>query len=142
MPVKELEKAFINAFYDQERALFIDSETTTHSSLHSNVFPLFFGIGGNKRLRQNTLDLIREKRLACCNIFGSFPLLALLKRWKEEELMKELILSDEAMDRMLNEGATATMEAWGKDLKWNTALFHLTFSAMLIFFTDYEFPVY
>lgn len=142
LPVKELEKAFINAFYDQERALFIDSETTTHSALHSNVFPLFFGIGGDKRLRQNTLDLIREKRLACCNIFGSFPLLALLKRWKEEELMKELILSDEAMGRMLNEGATATMEAWGKDLKWNTALFHLTFSAMLIFFTDYEFPVY
>lgn len=142
LPVKELEKAFINAFYDEEKALYLDSEDTAHSAIHSNVFPLFFGIGDNERVRKNTLDMIREKRLNCCNIFGSFPLLALLKRWKEDELLKELILSDEAMGRMLKEGATATLEAWGKDLKWNTALFHLTFSAMLIFFTDYEFPVY
>ena len=40
--------------------------------------------------------------------------------------------------RMLQEGATTTFEAWGKGLKWNTSLFHLTFSYAALFLADID----
>ena len=37
---------------------------------------------------------------------------------------------------MLSEGATATFECWGKDEKWNTSLFHMTFSYAAVFLAE------
>ena len=37
---------------------------------------------------------------------------------------------------MLNEGATSTFEAWGKDLKWNTSLCHPWGSSPIIFIIE------
>jgi hypothetical protein len=39
---------------------------------------------------------------------------------------------------MLDEGATTTFESQGKYMKWNTSLFHLTFSYAALFITDIE----
>lgn len=34
---------------------------------------------------------------------------------------------------MLREGATTAFEAWGRDSKWNTSLFHMTFFYAAVF---------
>ena len=48
-----------------------------------------------------------------------------LMRQGETELLHELLVDEGAWLRMLSEGATSTFEAWYKDQKWNTSLFHL-----------------
>ena len=50
----------------------------------------------------------------------------------EKELMEKLISDDGAWMNMLSEGATTCYEAWGKDQKWNTSLFHPWASAPAI----------
>ena len=40
---------------------------------------------------------------------------------------------------MIREGATVTFEAWGKDGKWNTSLFHLCYTFAILFLTDWGF---
>ena len=37
---------------------------------------------------------------------------------------------------MIKEGATTTFEAWGKDQKWNTSLFHPWATAPTIIFEN------
>ncbi|MPN59379.1 hypothetical protein SDC9_207100 [bioreactor metagenome] len=39
---------------------------------------------------------------------------------------------------MIAEGATRTFEGWGKEMKWNTSLFHLTMSYGAAFLTDWN----
>ena len=39
---------------------------------------------------------------------------------------------------MLKEGATSTFEGWSKDSKWNTSLFHLTFTYAAVFMVDWD----
>ena len=46
----------------------------------------------------------------------------------------ELATNDNAWMNMIKEGATTTFEAWGKDQKWNTSLFHPWASAPVIVF--------
>ena len=52
-----------------------------------------------------------------------FTLAALVKEGRRD-LAEELILDEGCWLNMLKEGATTTFEAWGKDQKWNTSLFH------------------
>ena len=40
--------------------------------------------------------------------------------------------------KMLAEGATRTFEGWGRDMKWNTSLFHLTLTLAAAFLTDWK----
>ena len=50
-----------------------------------------------------------------------------------DETLKRLLTNPGMWLRMLGEGATTTFEAWSKELKWNTSLFHLTFSYAALF---------
>lgn len=54
------------------------------------------------------------------------------------DLIRECLLRDGAWLRMLREGATTTFEAWGRDSKWNTSLFHMTFSYAAVFLADID----
>ena len=47
--------------------------------------------------------------------------------------MEDLLADDGAWANMLSEGATTCFEAWGKDQKWNTSLFHPWATAPAIF---------
>ena len=38
---------------------------------------------------------------------------------------------------VVREGAEVTFEAWGKDLKWNTSLFHLCYTYPVLFLCDW-----
>ena len=117
-------QAYIRAFYDPERALFRDSETSSHVSEPGNILPLAFDIGLDARTKANILALIREKRWTC-NVYIGIYLIYGLMRQGETELLHELLVDEGAWLRMLSEGATSTFEAWYKDQKWNTSLFHL-----------------
>jgi hypothetical protein len=52
------------------------------------------------------------------------------------DIALELATSEGAWMNMLREGATTTYEAWGKEQKWNTSLFHPWATAPLIVFAD------
>lgn len=136
--ISKHEKAFIKKFYDADKKLFKDSEVSSHISVHSNVLPLHLNIGINDDNQKTILELIRQKRLDRCNIFGAFQTFCALKRVGEQEFIVDLIKDEKYWLNMIKEGATTTFEAWGKDAKWNTALFHLAFVLPFMFLEDWD----
>ncbi len=127
-----LKEAFVKKFYNSETALFVDAPGSSHSSLHSNVLPMLYDISVSDETKKRTIDMIRQKRLLSVNYFAFFVLLALEKEG-EYELMRKLICDDGSWSNMIAEGATVCFEAWGKDQKWNTSLFHPWMSYPVIF---------
>ena len=128
-PYKE---AFINAFYNQDTGLFCDTENHSHSALHSNVLPLFFGFV-TEEMQERLRSFIMEKGL-CCGVQFSYFVLKALARIGAYEDELELIVneSEHSWINMLREGATTCYEAWGKEQKWNTSLCHPWASAPII----------
>ena len=123
--------SFVKCFYSEERGLFCDSVEHTHSAVHSNILPLLFGIG-SRECHERIVKLIEEKRLCSMGVYMAYFALASLKVRGEYELAKRLICDPACWLNMLSEGATTTFEAWGKDQKWNTSLFHPWATAPLI----------
>lgn len=128
LPVKkrssEIGKAFRTAFYREEQRLFADSEASSHCSLHSNVYPAYFGLLPKEAERSYEALLLTPGR--CCGAIPTyFALKSLGKLGRQETLLKLLTREDAwGWRNMLREGATAAFEAWGRDQKWNTSLCH------------------
>ena len=120
----KLKEAFIKAFYREDIKLFADSTISNHTSLHSNMLPLFFGLVPDEAL-SSVVNLIKEKRLNC-GVYNTYFLLKGLAAAGEYELVYELIISQDERSwaNMVREGATTCFEAWGKEQKWNTSLCH------------------
>jgi hypothetical protein len=131
-------KAFHAAFYDEKSGLFKDSVSTDHISMPGNAYPLLFNLCPDKQCEKNIIALIRNKRLSASMFFVTYAILAGLVRAGETALVKELIADEGAWLRMIREGATVTIEGWGKDLKWNTSLFPLCFTYAIQFLTDWD----
>jgi len=128
-------RAFACAFYNAERGLFCDSPALTHSAIHSNVLPLLFNIGTeDEALRRRLIDYIASRGLSSMGVYMAYFTLAALMQRGESELALKLTLDPGCWLNMLAEGATTTYEAWGKDQKWNTSLFHPWATAPLIVF--------
>ncbi len=129
------ENAFINEFFNPDKNIFTDCKETEHASIHSNVLPVFFNMPLNNKTKQNIINLIKEKKLTKSGTYFSFFILQALKNLGENELIIDLIVDDEAWCNMINEGATTTYEAWGKEQKANTSLCHpWSVSPILILF--------
>lgn len=129
--------AFIRAFYDEKTGLFCDTPALTHSSVHSSILPLLFRIGTeDEALRRRLIDRIAEKKLTSSGVYMAYFALAALIREGERELAEQLAPDPGCWLNMLREGATTTYEAWGRDQKWNTSLFHPWATAPLIVFAD------
>ena len=121
---KQLRDAYINAFYDSRTGLFCDSTVSAHSALHSNIYPLFFGLCPEES-EGRIADFLVEKGLSCGVMTGYFYLKALAAAGRYEDEYRMLVNdSEHGWVNMLREGATACWEAWGKDQKWNTSLCH------------------
>jgi hypothetical protein len=73
-------------------------------------------------------------------VYMAYFTLAALKNHGEYELAKQLIADPDCWLNMLSEGATTTFEAWGKDQKWNTSLFHPWATAPLIILSEKALP--
>ena len=129
--------AFVREFYNPETGLYCDWGSLTHSAAHSNILPLLFEIGTEDEARkQRLIDFIMEKRLTSVGVYMAYFALAALVKHGRRDLAVELTLDDGCWKNMLREGATTTFEAWGKDQKWNTSLFHPWAAAPLIVFAD------
>lgn len=119
-----LQKAYVERFYRPEKKLFADSDTSSHTALHSNLYPLYFGIAPEES-KDRIRDLIMEKGL-CCGVMTSYFLLKGLARNGYYEEMYRLLTneSERGWIQMIRDGATTCLEAWGKDQKWNTSFCH------------------
>lgn len=133
------EQSYIEAFFNEKTGLFCDSERKAHSAVHSNVLPLYFGIKKNDRaFVHKAVKFIVEKRLTSMGVYMSYFALSALKRNGEEEKAIALATDKNAWLNMIEEGGTATFEAWGKDRKWNTSLFHPWAVAPLLVFSQVD----
>ncbi|GIP18776.1 hypothetical protein J40TS1_44180 [Paenibacillus montaniterrae] len=119
-----LRKAFIDVFYRQETGLFVDAVDSAHHSLHANILPHYVGIAPDEA-KQAFVAMVRSKRMSC-GVYMSYFLLKALAACGESDLLYELITcrDERSWVNMINEGATACFEAWGKEQKWNTSLCH------------------
>ncbi len=129
----ELYDAFLNAFYDKDKHLFKDSETSEHISLVGNAFPFAFELYPDEECRDNIIAMLRESRISSLSLFCTFLMLWGLLRCGRSDAIKEAILDEGAWLRTLREDGTTTFEGWGKDSKWNTSLFHMTLSYVALF---------
>ncbi|MBE7053222.1 MAG: alpha-L-rhamnosidase [Ruminococcaceae bacterium] len=134
-----LQKRFIEVFYDENKKMFTDSSVSEHISLPANAFALMYNLCPDKETEENIVDMIMTKDASLSAFFTSFASLCALKRLNKDDLVKEFIKNKGRWLRMIREGATVTFEAWGKDGKWNTSLFHLCYTFAILFLTDWGF---
>ena len=131
-----LKNSFIKAFLNEKTGLFVDNESSEHFSLHSNMFPLAFGLFKS----ENICNYLIQRGMQC-SVFGAYFFLKALCNSDRKDAALGFI-TDEGKHswlNMLNEGATTLFEAWGKEEKWNTSLFHPWGAApILIYFEDLE----
>ena len=132
--IDNVEKSFINAFYNKETGLYCDSTQKIHSAVHSNVLPLLFDIGMSETKERKIVEYICQKKLTSMGVYMAYFTLAALMKHGEREKAELLATDKGAWLNMLEEGATTTFEAWGKNQKWNTSLFHPWATAPLIVF--------
>ena len=132
--IDNVEKSFINAFYNKETGLYCDSTQKTHSAVHSNVLPLLFNIGMSETKERKIVEYICQKKLTSMGVYMAYFTLAALMKHGEREKAELLATDKGAWLNMLEEGATTTFEAWGGNQKWNTSLLHPWATAPLIVF--------
>jgi alpha-L-rhamnosidase len=121
---KRIKSSYIKAFFDEEKGLFRDSEKSSHTALHSNIYALYFGLCPDKT-QAGIADFMLEKGLSCGVMLSYFYLKALARVGRQEDAYRVIVNeSERGWVNMLREGATSCFEAWGKDQKWNTSLCH------------------
>ncbi len=134
---KPVIEAFMNMFWDEEQGFFIDAEGSKHVSVPGNVLCLRYDFCPDKETEERIIKLIMSKEAHQTAFYTSFSVLSAFTRLGREEEKIAYIKNEGRWLRMLREGATTTFEAWGKDLKWNTSLFHLMYSFVLLYLTDW-----
>lgn len=120
----KLTEAFNREFYKPEKKLYTDTKASTHSALHSNILPFYYGLCPDEAI-EPIKDFMMEKKL-CCGVYMSFFFMkGLLRYGFRDEVYKILTLTDEhSWYNMVREGATTCFEAWGKEQKNNCSLCH------------------
>lgn len=127
--------AFVDAFYSPEPGLYVDAPGSCHAAVHSNLLPLLFDIGTeDEALTQRLCNYIEQKGLCSMGVYMAyFALAALIKHGRYPSAVR-LATDPRCWLNMLDQGASTTFEAWGKEQKWNASLFHPWASAPLIVF--------
>jgi hypothetical protein len=119
-------KATINKILlDQEKGIYIDGEGSKHSSLHSNMMALAFGLVPEIN-KNRVVDFLKSRGMAC-SVYGSQFLLEGLYLAGEGQYALDLMrsTSDRSWWNMIRTGSTITLEAWDMKYKpnsdWNHA---------------------
>ena len=130
---KQLEKAVINAFYDNETGLFNITKTSDIHNFHDAVFALYFDLELPKG-KKPLLDYIKRRGIVC-GVYFTYYYFSVLYNHKEYDKIFDLIVSDEknSWKTMLNTGATTCIEAWHPDDKKNCSFCHPWSSTPMIF---------
>lgn len=118
-------EAFYSVFFDEASGLFTDGESTTHHSLHANMFPLAFGMVKDEHIA--TVARFIKSRGMACSVYGAQYLLEALFAAGEAQHAIDLMTTEDKRGwiNMINAGATMTTEAWDEyfkpNLTWNHA---------------------
>ena len=126
---KEEAKTFLNRFnkifLNTKSGYYVDGDTTYHSSLHGNMFPLAFGMVPSDKMR-SVSDFIKSRKMAC-SVYGSQFLMDALYEASEGEYALSMLTKtdDRSWYNMIRVGSTITLEAWDNKYKpnqdWNHA---------------------
>jgi hypothetical protein len=111
--------------FDKERGVYVDGETSSHASLHANMFPLAFGLVPQESLK-SVITFIKSRGMAC-SVYGAQYLMEALYQEGEDDYALELLTAqhDRSWWNMLKSGSTIALEAWDwkykNNLDWNHA---------------------
>ena len=136
-------RAYRENFWDGERLAVrdipkkADKDGKAHCALPSSAFALCFGLIPDEAGEARTVERIMEAPAERMAFFGTFAALVGLKRLGREDLIRRLLKDEGRWLRMLREGADSTYEAWGRDAKWNTSLFHLCYTYPVLFLCEW-----
>jgi len=117
--------ALNSKLFDASTGLYQDGQTSTHTSLHANMFPLAFGLVPAERVAKVTA-FIKTRGMAC-SVYGAQYLLEALYRAHEPDAALALLTAtgDRGWLGMLDAGSTITLEGWSQkykpNLDWNHA---------------------
>jgi lysophospholipase L1-like esterase len=122
---RHLKNQMNKLLFDYTKGVYRDGTDTDHASLHSNMYPLAFGITPEK-YRQQTLDFIRSRGLAC-SVYGAQALLDAVYDAHDAEYGLKLLSSTEERSwyNMIRAGSTVAMEAWDNKYKPNQDWNHI-----------------
>jgi hypothetical protein len=116
---------FNKTFFDGRKGYYVDGDTTRHSSLHANMFPVAFGMTPSGKLKP-VLDFMRGRGMAC-SVYGSQFLMDALYEASDAEYALHLLTKtdDRSWYNMIRTGSTISLEAWDNKYKpnqdWNHA---------------------
>jgi alpha-L-rhamnosidase len=111
--------------FNSEKGIYIDGEGSFHSSLHSNMMALAFGIVPEKNIG-SVVEFIKSRGMAC-SVYGAQFLLEGLYLAGEEQYALDLMraTNDRSWWNMIKAGSTISLEAWDIKYKpnsdWNHA---------------------
>jgi len=114
-----------NFFYKSRLGYYVDGDTTTHAALHSNMFPVAFGMAPAGRLNK-IVEYIQSRKMAC-SVYGSQFLMDALYEAADAEYALSMLTKtdDRGWYNMIRVGSTISLEAWDNKYKpnqdWNHA---------------------
>lgn len=117
---KKVRESFNRVFWNEATELYVDGEGATHTSLHTCMFALAFGLVPAGRV-QKLLAFIKSRGMACSVYAAQFLLEAL---YAADEADSALSLMTATHDRSwahmcYTVGSTITLEAWDNRYKEN-----------------------
>ena len=122
----EHKKAFNKLLFDKKKRYYNDGVDTGHSSLHSNMFALTFGLVPKKHVK-TVLKFIQSRGMAC-SVYGSQHLLDAVYEARDAAYGLQLLTnkSDRGWYHAIYDvGTTISLEAWDNKYKpnqdWNHA---------------------
>ena len=121
---KKLAEAFNKAFFRKDLGVYVDREGSDHPSLHSNMLAPFYGFVP-EGYEESVAEHLMNKGMVC-GVYMSYFLMRGLCKLGKYEYVYDLITSEgeNSWYNMIRDGATACIEAWGKDKKDNTSFCH------------------
>ncbi len=121
----DVKEVFNTLFMDKAKGIYCDGIGTEHSSLHSNMMPLAFGMVPDE-FKESVTGYVKSRGMAC-SVYGSQYLLDALYSAGEDQAAQDLLTAenDRGWLNMLKSGSTITLEAWDwkykNNLDWNHA---------------------
>ena len=121
---EKVKKAFNRYFLDETKNIYVDGISSSHSSLHSNMYALAFGLVPESA-KESVISYIKEKGMVC-GVYSANYLLEALFDAGEADYALSLITSttDRSWYNMIRIGSTMTTEAWDNKYKSNNGWSH------------------
>jgi hypothetical protein len=116
---------FQKTFFNESTGLYRDGIGTDHSSIHSNFFPLAFGLVPFEK-RPGVLAFLKKSGMKCSVYAAQYLMEAMFDNGSDREALALMTAGgDRSWKHMVNSGTTITWEAWDQKYKpnqdWNHA---------------------